>query len=190
MGSMDKPEAGTTVRPESILEVRVEMVHTEPSIWRQLEIRGSLALHQVHQVLRAAFDWEDAHLHRFIASDPFAPLRRVTAKFRKSCSGFPGRNVTIRGTGARRSAPWISCSPAVPAQPPMNTILATVGCTGSNWFPAGRQTAMLCRPCWPPAPGAARWKTPEDCPDTRKSWMLWPTRPIRTTPNILHGSPK
>ncbi|WP_240721061.1 plasmid pRiA4b ORF-3 family protein [Pseudarthrobacter sp. NamE2] len=28
----------------------------------------------MHQVLQAAFDWEDAHLHRFTADDPFAPL--------------------------------------------------------------------------------------------------------------------
>jgi hypothetical protein len=38
----------------------MELVHSQPPIWRQLEIHGSLALHQVHQVLQAAFDWEDA----------------------------------------------------------------------------------------------------------------------------------
>ncbi|BCW73540.1 plasmid pRiA4b ORF-3 family protein [Arthrobacter sp. NicSoilB8] len=62
MGSTDKLEAGKLIRRETILEVRVELVHSKPSIWRQLEIRGSLALNQVHQVLQAAFDWEDAHL--------------------------------------------------------------------------------------------------------------------------------
>lgn len=81
IGGMDKPETGVRVRWESILEVRVELVHSVPSIWRQLEIRGSLALSQVHVVLQAAFGWEDAHLHRFTASDPFAPLRPVDGEF-------------------------------------------------------------------------------------------------------------
>lgn len=43
----------------------MELIDSIPAIWRQLEIRGTMALHQVHEVLQAAFDWEDAHLHRF-----------------------------------------------------------------------------------------------------------------------------
>ena len=91
MGCMDKLEAGSLVRRESILEVRVELVHSEPSIWRQLEIRDSLALHQVHQVLQAAFDWEDAHLHRFTPDDPFAPLRPVDGEYPEALQWLPGR---------------------------------------------------------------------------------------------------
>ncbi|MGX1163699.1 pRiA4b ORF-3-like protein [Arthrobacter sp. SLBN-100] len=77
MGGMDKLEAVTGVGQDSILEVRVKLVDSEPEIWRRFELRGSLALSQVHQVLQAAFGWEDAHLHRFVTSDPFAPLRPV-----------------------------------------------------------------------------------------------------------------
>lgn len=65
MGCMDKLRVEDLVHRESILEVRVELVDSEPSIWRQLEIHGSLALSQVHRVLQAAFGWEDVHLHRF-----------------------------------------------------------------------------------------------------------------------------
>lgn len=90
MGCMDKLEADTLVRRESILEVRVELVHSEPSIWRQLEIRGSLALNQVHQVLQAAFDWEDAHLHMFTRDDPFAPLRPVDGEIPEVLQWLPG----------------------------------------------------------------------------------------------------
>lgn len=46
-----------------------------PDIWRKFEIRSSTALNQVHQVLQTAFDWEDAHLHRFTTGDAFAPLQ-------------------------------------------------------------------------------------------------------------------
>lgn len=36
-----------------------------------------MTLNQVHQVLQAAFGWEEAHLHRFTTGDPFAPLQPV-----------------------------------------------------------------------------------------------------------------
>jgi hypothetical protein len=42
-----------------------------------LDLPASLMLGQVHQVLQVAFGWEDAHLHRFTDSDPFAPLRPI-----------------------------------------------------------------------------------------------------------------
>jgi hypothetical protein len=89
MGCMDKLEAGSLVRRESILGVRVELVDSEPAIWRQFELRSSLALSQVHQVLQAAFDWEDAHLHRFTASDPFAPLRPVNGEIPEVLQWLP-----------------------------------------------------------------------------------------------------
>jgi hypothetical protein len=88
---MDKLEAGTTVRRESILEVRVELVHSAPSIWRQLEVRGSLALHQVHRVLQTVFGWEDAHLHRFTPDDPFAPLGPADGEIPEVLQWIPGQ---------------------------------------------------------------------------------------------------
>jgi hypothetical protein len=90
MGCMDKLTAGDPVHRESILEVRVEMVHSVPSIWRQLDVRGSLTLHQVHRVLQTVFDWEDAHLHRFTPDDPFAPLRPVDGEYPEVLQWIPG----------------------------------------------------------------------------------------------------
>ncbi|MDQ0819445.1 hypothetical protein QFZ79_001738 [Arthrobacter sp. V4I6] len=90
MGCMDKLEAGNRVRPE-ILEVRVELVHSEPDIWRQFKIRGSMALDQVHQVLQAAFGWEDAHLHRFTSDDAFGPLRPVDGEVPEDLQWLPGQ---------------------------------------------------------------------------------------------------
>jgi len=37
----------------------VELVDSEPAIWRLFELPSSLALSQVHQVLQAAFGWEE-----------------------------------------------------------------------------------------------------------------------------------
>lgn len=86
---MDKFEAGTGVGQDSVLEVRVTLVDSEPEIWRLVEIRDSLALSQVHQVLQAALGWDDAHLHRFVTSDPFAPLRPVDGEFPEVLQWLP-----------------------------------------------------------------------------------------------------
>jgi hypothetical protein len=92
MGGMDNFETGAGLGQDSVLEVRVELVDSEPEIWRRFELRGSLALSQVHQVLQAAFGWEDAHLHRFVASDPFAPLRPVDGEFPEFLQWLPGQD--------------------------------------------------------------------------------------------------
>lgn len=55
MGGMDKFEARTGIRQDSVLAVRVELVDSEPEIWRLFELRRSLTLTQMHQVLQAAF---------------------------------------------------------------------------------------------------------------------------------------
>ncbi|WP_238324779.1 plasmid pRiA4b ORF-3 family protein [Paenarthrobacter aurescens] len=86
---MDSCEAGTGVGQDSVLEVRVDLVDSEPEIWRRFELPGSLALSQVHQVLQAAFGWEDAHLHRFATSDPFAPL--LHGEFPEVLQWLPGQ---------------------------------------------------------------------------------------------------
>ncbi|WP_240720923.1 plasmid pRiA4b ORF-3 family protein [Pseudarthrobacter sp. NamE2] len=88
---MENGNAAMGAKPESMLEVRVELVDSEPKIWRQLEVRGSLTLDQVHQVLQAAFGWEDMHLHRFTADDPFAPLRPVNGEVPEALQWLPRR---------------------------------------------------------------------------------------------------
>jgi len=90
MASMDIPvNAARDSRPESVLAVRVELVDSEPEIWRQLEVRSSLTLDQVHQILQTAFSWEDMHLHRFTADDPFAPLRPVDGEIPEALQWLP-----------------------------------------------------------------------------------------------------
>ena len=89
MACMENDSAGTGGKPESMLEVRVELVDIEPKIWRQLEVRASLTLDRVHQVLQTAFGWEDMHLHRFTANDPFAPLRPVNGGIPETLQWLP-----------------------------------------------------------------------------------------------------
>ena len=53
----------------SIFRIRISIVRSEPEIWRLLEVRSSLSLADVHQVIQIAFGWRDSHLHQFTAAD-------------------------------------------------------------------------------------------------------------------------
>ena len=55
-----------------VFQVRVDLDHAKPPIWRRLELGSSLTLDRVHQVLQASFGWWDYHLHRFaLGGHPF-----------------------------------------------------------------------------------------------------------------------
>ncbi|GAA1785965.1 hypothetical protein GCM10009712_36710 [Pseudarthrobacter sulfonivorans] len=60
-----------------------------------------LALKQVHQVLQAAFGWEDAQLHRFTPRDPFAPLRTVDGEIPEALQWLPGQECEEPGDRRR-----------------------------------------------------------------------------------------
>jgi Plasmid pRiA4b ORF-3-like protein len=53
------------IEPSVSFWVRVEVMGVIPPIWRTLEVRSDLTLDVLHQVIQAAFSWEDRHLHRF-----------------------------------------------------------------------------------------------------------------------------
>jgi hypothetical protein len=43
----------------------VELIDTEPTIWRRIHIDGRARLDAFHHVLQAAMGWSDSHLHEF-----------------------------------------------------------------------------------------------------------------------------
>ncbi|WP_373461332.1 IS1096 element passenger TnpR family protein [Arthrobacter sp. B1I2] len=43
---------------------------------------STMTLNQVHRVLQAVFGWEDMHLHRFTALEPFVRLRPANGEVR------------------------------------------------------------------------------------------------------------
>ncbi|OLT20558.1 hypothetical protein BJF81_04620 [Ornithinimicrobium sp. CNJ-824] len=49
----------------SALTVRVDVDGAKPPVWRRLVLHGDLLLDEVHEILQAAFDWQDYHLHKF-----------------------------------------------------------------------------------------------------------------------------
>lgn len=47
------------------VRLRVELIHLEPTIWRELWVDTSFSLAQLHGVLQIAMGWEDCHLYTF-----------------------------------------------------------------------------------------------------------------------------
>lgn len=52
-------------RELAVYRLRVELDDSTPPIWRRIDVRSDLPLDVVHQVLQAAFGWNDYHLYRF-----------------------------------------------------------------------------------------------------------------------------
>ena len=89
MGCMSESERGIGLGQDAFLEIRVQLVDSDPEIWRQLEIRSTMTLDQVHRVLQAAFGWEDMHLHRFTNLEPFVRLRPVDGEIPDDLQWLP-----------------------------------------------------------------------------------------------------
>lgn len=76
---MSRPELRRPPRTElTIYRVRVDLDDARPPIWRRLDLRSDVTLDVLHQVLQAAFGWDDYHLHRFsLGGAPFEPGSQV-----------------------------------------------------------------------------------------------------------------
>jgi len=53
----------------SILQLRIELRHIEPLIWRRLQVPGNYTLWDLHVAIQSAFGWNDSHLHGFRQPD-------------------------------------------------------------------------------------------------------------------------
>ncbi len=51
--------------PEEIATVRIELVDTDPLIWRQVEVPTSITLKGLHDIVQAAMGWFNQHLWEF-----------------------------------------------------------------------------------------------------------------------------
>jgi hypothetical protein len=45
--------------------IKVSLYGAKPPVWRRLEVPSAMTLDRLHEVLQAAFEWEDCHLHQF-----------------------------------------------------------------------------------------------------------------------------
>jgi len=50
---------------EDVFELKIQIRHIEPAIWRTVWLPAEVPLGIVHEVIQAAFGWEGEHLHEF-----------------------------------------------------------------------------------------------------------------------------
>ena len=48
-----------------ILQLRIELLHIEPLIWRRIQMPGDCTFWDLHVAIQSAFAWNDSHLHEF-----------------------------------------------------------------------------------------------------------------------------
>ena len=46
-------------------QLRVELAHTVPLVWRAVVVPHDIRLDRLHEVIQCLFEWDDAHLHTF-----------------------------------------------------------------------------------------------------------------------------
>ncbi len=50
---------------EEVATIRIDLVDTDPPIWREVEVATSISLKTLHAVIQAAFGWRNYHLWEF-----------------------------------------------------------------------------------------------------------------------------
>ncbi len=53
------------INPQSLLQLRIELKHTDPLIWRTVLVPDTLTLVQLHTVIQETMGWLGGHLHEF-----------------------------------------------------------------------------------------------------------------------------
>jgi len=54
-----------------IFQIKVTLEGSQPPIWRRLLVQSDTTLPALHQMIQAAFRWQDYHLHQFIDGKTF-----------------------------------------------------------------------------------------------------------------------
>ncbi|MGH2864230.1 MAG: plasmid pRiA4b ORF-3 family protein [Solirubrobacteraceae bacterium] len=53
-------------RNDVIVQIKIKLLGvTKPPVWRQLQLRADTSLDHLHELLVAAFGWQDYHMHCF-----------------------------------------------------------------------------------------------------------------------------
>jgi hypothetical protein len=60
---------------EKALDLHIELLDTEPRIWRELRVPAVIGLPGLHRAIQLAFGWEDRHGHLFSVDSAFAGRR-------------------------------------------------------------------------------------------------------------------
>jgi hypothetical protein len=52
--------------PTALLQLHIELEHSEPRIWRTVLVPDNITLIKLHSVIQAAMGWWGGHLHEFV----------------------------------------------------------------------------------------------------------------------------
>ena len=65
----------TRLGPQSLLQLRIELEHSHPLIWRTVLVPDTVTLVKLHEVIQVAMGWQDYHLHEYIMGNlHFGPV--------------------------------------------------------------------------------------------------------------------
>jgi hypothetical protein len=56
-----------TKKTRAIYQLKVTLCDIEPPVWRGIQVWENARLPQLHRILQSIFNWENYHLHEFIA---------------------------------------------------------------------------------------------------------------------------
>ncbi len=57
----------TTPAHNVTVQIKVKLLGvSKPPVWRRLQLRADTRLDQLHEILQAALDWENYHMHVFL----------------------------------------------------------------------------------------------------------------------------
>jgi hypothetical protein len=69
MAQARKPALRIVRSSAPVYQLRIELCYTDPVIWRQLLVPGSVKLSKLHVILQLAMGWEGGHLHEFVIGE-------------------------------------------------------------------------------------------------------------------------
>jgi hypothetical protein len=48
------------------VQLRIELLHVQPHVWRRVIVPETVTLAKLHQILQAVMGWTDSHLHEYV----------------------------------------------------------------------------------------------------------------------------
>jgi hypothetical protein len=69
MNATRKPTLRAVPAAAGVYQLRIELRHLKPAIWRRVSVPGSIKLSQLHVVLLRTMGWLGGHLHAFVIGD-------------------------------------------------------------------------------------------------------------------------
>lgn len=62
-------KGGGGAKSAPMYQLRIELQHVKPLVWRRVLVPASIRLSQLHATIQAAMGWDDGHLHEFVIAD-------------------------------------------------------------------------------------------------------------------------